>query len=1535
MPRRQWFFRALIWLFWTPATAVASPPGALISNTASLDYLDAAGRSVTVTSNTVEVTTAVVRSPATVEFTRVVAGSGQYVEPVGPSACSQGGVFTPLADPVLTGGIGIDPAVPRDVAPAASYNLGEPLFLRLDDADQNRDFQLVETADVTVSHPASGDTERIRLTETGPDTGIFAGYVPSAGGPASPGDCVLQGSLDTVVELRYADPADAADVAAASARLDPTSVVFESRTGTAVPGAEVELVDAATGLPATVYGNDGVSLFPTVLVTGSTVTDSGGTVYAFAPGEYRFPVVPDGEYRLVVRPPAAYVAPSSATIDALQALPGAPFALGPASFGAAFTKTGDLSFAVDIPVDPRPSALFLDKRASAAVAAPGDFVRYELVLENAAVGGPVSSPEMTDHLPQGLRLVPGSVTVAGSPVPDPVPGPDGRELVFALAPLAAGERVSVTYVAQIVGGAAGDQLVNRAVAAADGGLTSNEATAVLRLTEDLQRSTGTIIGRIVEADCENSSFADAAGVAGVRVYLEDGRYAVSDEGGRFHFEGLPPGTHVAQLDTFTVPAWFDVVGCAADPEFAGRPHSQFVRLSRGSLKRADFFLRRKPRPEGRIDLELVNRGTDSADEVAYTLTLEGTGNVAIDDINLRFLLPDGVRYRAGTLQVDGRAAGEPRVSGPVLSLALDDRFGNWESEVTFVAAIDSRVSGELETRAVATFDSALGAGQETPVAVTRMLREPAVMQNEGYVLDLKFAVLSAELSPADRRELDRLIADWQGVRDIRIGVVGHSDSQPIAARNRHLFADNYALSEARARAAADYVAAALAVPAGRIQVEGRGPDDPVAGNGTASGRQANRRVEMVLSGVRPSRPSFLEVVRESSGRQVTPTLGALPGENPRRRTPEFDPDAGMPASQVEPPLESLEPGIGLLLPAEDFSPAIAATKISVRHAPGQSVKVYLNEAPINPLTFDSTVVNRARTVAVSRWKGVDLADGENVIRLVVTNPDGSRAGAFKRTIYYAGQPIRGTIVSDGSTLVADGKTIPVIAVRLFDRAGRPARTGTVGTYRVEPPYRSLWDVEDERRNALVAIGTREPTYRVGPGGIAYIELEPTSRSGEVTLALGFGQLRSQALRAWLVPAKRDWILVGFAEGTAAYQTLSDNLEAAAAAGHEDGYVDDGRVAFFAKGSIRGRYLLTLAYDSARDRAASAQRFESIIEPDRYYPLYADGSEQRFEAPSQRKLYVKLERGQFNALFGDFDTGLSVTDLARYERRLNGFRSEYRGERLGYTAFAADSAQGLQRDELRGDGTSGLYRLASAPIVANSETIRIEIRDRFDAGRVLEERVLARFLDYQLDPLEGTLFFKQPVPSRDLDFNPVYIVAEYETLAGTADELVAGGRVSLRSAADAVEVGVTRIDDSNAGAGGDLTGLDLRWQISGQTLARAEYAESDAVRSGVATSGKAHKIELEHNGENVDLEAYIREVDDGFGLGLQSAADRGFRRLGLDLRGRLGERVQVDATAGWQQDLATEDIRHLATTRLRYERDAFSASLGLTHAEDRF
>jgi len=74
-------------------------------------------------------------------------------------------------------------------------------------------------------------------------------------------------------------------------------------------------------------------------------------------------------------------------------------------------------------------------------------------------------------------------------------------------------------------------------------------------------------------------------------------------------------------------------------------------------------------------------------------------------------------------------------------------------------------------------------------------------------------------------------------------VVGHTDNVPIRTVR---FPSNYALSEARAKTAADIIASKLSIP-NRVTAEGRADTEPVDTNATPAGREANRRIEVILS----------------------------------------------------------------------------------------------------------------------------------------------------------------------------------------------------------------------------------------------------------------------------------------------------------------------------------------------------------------------------------------------------------------------------------------------------------------------------------------------------------------------------------------------------------------------------------------------------------------------------------------------------------------------------------------------------------------
>src|SRR6185369_15261114 len=127
-----------------------------------------------------------------------------------------------------------------------------------------------------------------------------------------------------------------------------------------------------------------------------------------------------------------------------------------------------------------------------------------------------------------------------------------------------------------------------------------------------------------------------------RVYLEDGRYGVTDEGGRFHFEGLDPGTHTVQLDKFTLPEYLELAPCANRMGHAGRDYSQFAELRGGTMWRSDFVLHQKAPPKGEVQLEfkstlLPDTGGDGLAAHEAAIFVAG---VTVGNARAMVMLPD-------------------------------------------------------------------------------------------------------------------------------------------------------------------------------------------------------------------------------------------------------------------------------------------------------------------------------------------------------------------------------------------------------------------------------------------------------------------------------------------------------------------------------------------------------------------------------------------------------------------------------------------------------------------------------------------------------------------------------------------------------------------------------------------------------------------------------------------------------------------------------------------------------------------------------
>ena len=103
------------------------------------------------------------------------------------------------------------------------------------------------------------------------------------------------------------------------------------------------------------------------------------------------------------------------------------------------------------------------------------------------------------------------------------------------------------------------------------------------------------------------------------------------------------------------------------------------------------------------------------------------------------------------------------------------------------------------------------------------------------------------------------------------------------------------------------------------------------------------------------------------------------------------------------------------------------------------------------------------------------------------------------------------------------------------------------------------------------------------------------------------------------PDLREWILVGFAEGTVGYNHLKGNMDALG--NEEETFVWRRRSCIFSQRvRLRASGLLTAAYDSRRVEADTP--LMQRIDPQRWYVLYGDDTLRGHDAPSRKKTLFK-------------------------------------------------------------------------------------------------------------------------------------------------------------------------------------------------------------------------------------------------------------------------------------------------------------------------
>ena len=510
-----------------------------------------------------------------------------------------------------------------DLGPSGYNTMRDGVYIEVHSTGLNSNEDTPEIHMVTVSS-ATGDSIQVAVLETGPNTGIFRSIRAvrlsatergnGANCPAAATNvdylaeetgCVLNSVADGNLRASINDPG-VGQILTDSALIDPLGVVFDSAYNYPVAGALV-----------TIHNADGtIAENP---VTGqpypSQLTD--------VDGRYQFPFLfpqdatHSGQYYLQVEPPKGYSFPSKMPAITLVGNTGRHVNAysygidgqdGVTGSGIFTLLASSADLVADLPLDPDVSdVLTLDKSTTRPQVGIGDFVTYSIDIQNHSDQRDNFDPantfdpklyavELHDKLPYGFRYVSGTAFLDGQKIADPVGAP-GPNLTFSIFnnPVDLSldnQKHTLTYRVRVSAGAIDGDGVNTASATSrtvnSSTVNSNTTSAKVTISQDgVLDARGIVFGKVyVDANCDGIQHEGEWPIGGVKLYMEDGTWVITDGNGQYSLYGINPGNHVIKVDPVTLPD--GVVLKPTDNRHMAAPDSRLVDLTTGEFHRADF-----------------------------------------------------------------------------------------------------------------------------------------------------------------------------------------------------------------------------------------------------------------------------------------------------------------------------------------------------------------------------------------------------------------------------------------------------------------------------------------------------------------------------------------------------------------------------------------------------------------------------------------------------------------------------------------------------------------------------------------------------------------------------------------------------------------------------------------------------------------------------------------------------------------------------------------------------------------------------------
>lgn len=1103
--------------------------------------------------------------------------------------------------------------------------------------------------------------------------------------------------------------------------------------------------------------------------------------------------------------------------------------------------------------------LELSKSASKKEANVGDVVTYLIQLRNKTTKD-VNLVRVEDQIPPNFKYVKGSTRLNGQPATDPV---GNRTLTFDIGTIPAladnngngradqGEPGfgSLSYQLVIGSGATPRTYVNTAFAidVCPTCTISNSDEARVQVTLDPLFDLGTIIGKVfLDKNANGYQDPDEPGVGNAMVALDNGTYALTDEFGRYHFPAVTPGQRLLKINTLSLPAGATVT----------TKESLVVAVTPALLAKANFGI------DYHVDTESIGRPAETGLILASETNrkpLEVIGNVEDpvvivngDQAKLQKreirIVPDNPDH---VIEIKMQSLSDPVEFRT--ELAGDDTVKSWkltildqqgrevysrqgEGALPKVLGWDGRksdgamVEGGKNYHYFLALTYADGSSSSTPRRTIGVNVSSAISLN---LMGGAFLTGSDKLTDKALPILQETAMMLKRFTQEKILIEGHTDSVDTEAYNLDL-------SRRRAEAALAYFVEVEKLPRERFIVTWYGESRPVASNLFEEGRELNRRI--VIKGEFSDRKEA-KVTDQYRGTPEAKINGASVDLDRRGRFATTVDDVQRDNLEVQ--LTGTQGGtIHTRLPIPRLE--ILAPQGELIVGPGtkgENCRI-VPPAPAGETSTKGVSVACGLRGRTEPGNSVEL-DGAGLR----SSADGTFAAELGLTM---GDNIYGLLVRNQ----AGYSRIANLLVRVADRDREGKLVVTVDpipnlTLKLPPKGVRLTTPK------LTFSGATDPGNSIRVNG----QNVPLKANGEFTasvpLTKGMNKLRVTVSDAegHTGSIEREYeytdtniFFLAFADSTFSHLNGKGYLQGAGM-DQKSEFRQEGRIAYYLKGMVAGKYLVTSAFDTGTQRLGSIfkdldkaenDRLLTNLDPDKMYPVYGDSSTIVYDTQSQGKFYLAVESDELHLLLGNYPLNMSDTELAAYQRTLYGGRLAYQSkEKTSYgqpqtkvELFGAELRQAHVRDELAATGTS-LYYLSHKDLIEGSEQVSIVIRDK-NTGLLLSNQTQQQGIDYSIKYDQGRLLFNRPISSVSqntmlinqalLAGNPVFIQVDYETRLDSFEKTAMGGHVR-KQLGDHLAVGGTYIKDELQSGSYDLTGADTELRLGKSTRLVAEFATS--------------------------------------------------------------------------------------------------------------